>query len=199
MPPRRRGLLVGVAVAAVALVGVLLTVVLVASGGDDGSGPTASGRGDREISVAAGPAEVDGAAPDFTLPGLDGGTVALGDYAGRPVMVNFWASWCNPCRKEFPLFEDALARYRDDGLEIIGVTYNDIASDSRAFVAAQGADWVFAKDPDRRLAEAYGVRAIPQTFFIDADGRIVSRVFGITEAEDLDAEIRRILPARASR
>ena len=116
------------------------------------------------------------------------------DYAGKPVMVNFWASWCNPCRKEFPLFEEAQAEYAKQGLEIIGVSYNDIASDSRAFVASEGAKWVFARDPDGKLADAYGVRAIPQTFFIDGDGKIVSRLFGITSAENLDDEIQKILP-----
>jgi len=182
-------------VGVVVLVGVLLAVVLVASGGDDAA-DEAGGGGDRSTSVAAGPAEVGAPAPEFTLPGLDGGTVALDDYAGKPVMVNFWASWCTPCRKEFPLFEAAQEKYKAQGLEIIGVSYNDIAFDSRAFVESEGARWAFARDPDGRLAETYGVRAIPQTFFIDGDGKIVSRLFGITSAEDLDAEIKRILPKR---
>ncbi len=122
------------------------------------------------------------AAPDFVLPGLSGGDVALADFAGKPVVVNFWASWCHPCRKEFPLLKAARAKHARDGLEVIGVSYRDIASDGRAFVADQGADWAFARDPDGKLAAAYGVRAVPQTFFVDADGTIVSRVFGITSA-----------------
>ena len=182
----------------VLLVGVLLAVVLIASGGDDGSDAVKADGSGRATSVGAGPAEVGAAAPEFTLPGLDGGTVSLGDYAGKPVMVNFWASWCNPCRKEFPLFEEAQAEYAKQGLEIIGVSYNDIASDSRAFVASEGAKWVFARDPDGKLADAYGVRAIPQTFFIDGDGKIISRLFGITSAENLDDEIQKILPKSRS-
>jgi len=191
---------VGVAVVAVLAVAGLLALVLVLSGGDDGSGSvgTAAGQG-RPTAVDAGVAEVGAPAPGFTLPGLDGGTVALDDYAGAPVMVNFWASWCHPCRKEFPLFEAAQAKYARRGLEIVGVSFRDIPADSRAFVAEQGAQWHFARDPDGTLAETYGVRAVPQTFFIDADGTIVSRLFGITSAEDLDAEIRKILPPRTSR
>lgn len=176
-----------------------LVVVLVVADGDD-RGSVGDGRdGGRVTSVAAGPAEVGAPAPDFTLPGLDGGTVALSDYAGRPVVVNFWASWCNPCRKEFPLLDRARAEHADDGLEVVGVSYRDIAADGRAFAESQGADWPLARDPGGRLATAYGVRAIPQTFFVDADGTLVSRVFGITSAEDLEAEIAKILPAPAAR
>lgn len=186
-------------VVALGVVGVVvagLAVVLVTAGGDD-AGPAGSstGGGRRTVFVADGPAEVGRPAPAFALPGLDGGTVDLRDFAGRPVVVNFWASWCNPCRKEFPLLKAAIADHADDELAVIGVSYEDIASDGRAFVADQGADWAFARDPDGRLAGAYGVRAVPQTFFVDADGTLVSRIFGITSADDLDAEIRKILPA----
>lgn len=189
------------AVAAVLVVAGLLVVVLVAAGGrDDGpeAAPASRGGTGRATAVGAGPATVGEAAPAFTRPGLDGGTVALSDFAGKPVMVNFWASWCHPCRKEFPLFEAAREEYARRGLEIVGVSYKDIPADARAFVADQGATWTFARDPDGALADTYGVRAVPQTFFIDADGRIVSRLFGITSAKDLDAEIRKILPGKRS-
>ena len=187
-------------VGVVALVAAVLVVVLVASGGSDtDSGkPAAAARnaGVRSTVVEPGPAEVGAAAPGFVLPGLSGGDVGLADYAGKPVVVNFWASWCHPCRKEFPLLKAARAKHARDGLEIIGVSYRDIASDSRAFAADQGADWAFARDPDGKLATAYGVRAVTQTFFVAPDGTILSRVFGITSAKDLDAEIQKILPTK---
>ena len=173
----------------VALVAAVLVVVLSTSG-DDAVTPR---RGDAVPSfVGGGPAEVGRPAPDFALPGLSGGSVALAEFAGRPVVVNFWASWCHPCREEFPLLKAALEKHEADGLEVIGVSYRDIAGDGRAFAADQGADWWLARDPDLRLAGAYGVNRIPQTFFIDRDGTIVSRVFGITSAKDLEAEIAKI-------
>lgn len=180
----------------VLLVGAVTIAVLVASGGSD---ERASGdEADTEIFVASGPAEVGGEAPTFTLPALDAndGPVSLADSRGRPVVLNLWASWCNPCRKEFPLLKAARAKYAKAGLEIIGVSYRDIASDGRAFAESQGATWPLARDPGGDLAAAYGVRAIPQTFFIAPDGTIASRVFGITSAADLDAEIQQILPSK---
>lgn len=142
--------------------------------------------------VDPGPAEVGAPAPAFRLPGLRSGTVAL--PAGRPAVVNFWASWCNPCRKEFPLLARAQRRYADAGLEVIGVSYRDIAGDGRRYVAERDADWRFARDPDGRLAAAYGVRGVPQTFFVAADGTLVSRAFGITTWADLRAEVAKIVP-----
>lgn len=94
------------------------------------------------------------------------------------------------------MVESAEAKYVKQGLRIVGVSFRDIPADARSFVADQGADWTFARDPDGKLAAAYGVRAVPQTFFIDGDGTIVSHLYGITSAEDLDAEIRKILPAK---
>lgn len=179
------------AVGVVALVAVVLAAVLATA--DAGDGGPARRSGAAPSFVEAGPAEVGGAAPDFVLPGLGGGRVALADYAGQPVVLNLWASWCNPCREEFPLLGDARERHADDGLEVIGVSYRDIAGDGRAFAADQDARWPLARDPDGRLAEAYGVRAIPQTFFIARDGTIASRVFGITSAEDLETEIAEIV------
>lgn len=194
-------LLLAVAVAVVAVVLAVLAVVLVAAGGSgDGNdaAPARAGGSARATQVGSGPAEVGQPAPDFTLPGLDRGTVALSDFAGKPVLVNFWASWCHPCRKEFPLFADALTKHERAGLEIVGVSFEDIPSDGRAFVADQDATWSFARDPDGELATTYGVRGIPQTFFVDAEGTIVSRLFGISSKRDLEAEIRKILPEDAS-
>ena len=187
--------MLAIVVGVVVLVLGVLGVVLATTGGDDDLAAGEGGSGRRTF-VDAGPAEVGGKAPDFSLPGLDGGTVGLAEHAGAPVVVNFWASWCSPCRKEFPLLKAARAKHAADGLEVIGVSYRDIASDGRAFVAGEGADWAFARDPDGDLADAYGVRAVPQTFFIDAGGTIVSRVFGITSARDLESEIQKILPSR---
>jgi cytochrome c biogenesis protein CcmG/thiol:disulfide interchange protein DsbE len=134
-------------------------------------------------------------APDFDLPRLRGpGRVRLAALAGQPVIVNFWASYCFPCRKEFPLFREAQAKYREDGLAIVGITFRDLTDDARRFAKDQRATWDLVeggeKDP---VARAYGVRALPQTFFIDRDGVIEARYFGAPSGDTFDAEVRKII------
>jgi cytochrome c biogenesis protein CcmG/thiol:disulfide interchange protein DsbE len=131
-------------------------------------------------------------APQFRLRGLDGGCVDLADLRGHPVVINFWASWCFPCREEMPILRDAYAKYHDDGLEIVGIPYRDIDSDARAFAKQYGATWLLGRDVDSATADAYGVRPIPQSIFIRRDGTIASRLRGMTRAE-FHAELQRIL------
>jgi cytochrome c biogenesis protein CcmG/thiol:disulfide interchange protein DsbE len=138
-------------------------------------------------------AEPDEPAPDFTLPTLEEETVRLADLSGRPVVVNFWASWCNPCRQEFPLLAEALVEHEDDDLAVVGITFKDIESDSRAFAREVGATWPLAVDDNGGVAAAYGVRAIPQTFFVDRGGIIRARVFGFSSEEALEEPLRTIL------
>jgi len=169
---------------AVALTLLVASVLAACGASSDGTRRTTTG----------GTAEVGEPAPGFDLPALDGdGRVRLEDFAGRPVIVNFWASWCVPCRKEFPEFKDAQARYGDDGLEIIGITLMDLPRDARAFAEDQGATWTLADGGQGdRVGRAYGVRAIPQTFFVDRDGTIFSRYFGNPTADEFEAQIRKI-------
>jgi cytochrome c biogenesis protein CcmG, thiol:disulfide interchange protein DsbE len=144
--------------------------------------------------AATGGAEVGSPAPDFVLPALDGNReVRLADFRGRPVIVNFWASWCNPCRQEFPLLEQALREHRTQRLAVIGVTYQDIPSDSRAFVKQRSAGWPQGVDGGGAVANAFGVRAIPQSFFVRADGTIAARVFGFTSESALARPLAELL------
>jgi cytochrome c biogenesis protein CcmG/thiol:disulfide interchange protein DsbE len=187
-PARRRGwLLILAGVLVVGLVAGVLVAVLDRESESDGSTQ-------RGGVVAAGRAEVGSPAPDFVLPALDGdGEVRLSDFRGRPVIVNFWASWCNPCRDEFPLLKDALRDHRADDLAVLGVTYRDIPGDSRAFVKALNATWPQAVDDDRAVADAFGVRSIPITFFVRADGTIAARQFGFTSEAALADPIGKLL------
>jgi len=180
---------------------VAITVVIVTKSGDHGSPATSPNQNGMlsDLSAETGVARGD-TAPDFAISKLSGdGMVKLSDYRGRPVVVNFWASWCHPCRKEFPLLADARAKYKDDGLQIIGVSFRDIPPDARRFVKDQNAKWTFGRDDRGDLAKDYGVRAVPQTFFIDADGTVRERVFGITSAKDLDHTLEKILPKQSSK
>jgi cytochrome c biogenesis protein CcmG, thiol:disulfide interchange protein DsbE len=186
-PRRPRGwLLILAGVLTVGLVAGVLVAVL--GGGSDSSGTMRPG------SVSGAGAEVGSLAPDFQLPALDGhGNERLADYRGRPVIVNFWASWCNPCRKEFPLLKEALRDHRAQHLAVIGVTYQDIPSDSRTFVKQKAATWPQGVDDGGAVASAYGVRAIPQSFFIRADGTIAARVFGVTSESALAGPLAQLL------
>jgi cytochrome c biogenesis protein CcmG, thiol:disulfide interchange protein DsbE len=187
-PARGRGwLLILAGVLVVGLVAGVLVAVLDRESESNGSTQ-------RGGVVDAGGAEVGSPAPDFVLPALDGdGEVRLSDFRGRPVIVNFWASWCNPCRDEFPLLEEALRDHRADKLAVIGVTYRDIPADSRDFVEEMKATWPQAVDDDRVVADAFGVRSIPITFFVRADGTIAARQFGFTSEAALADPIGKLL------
>jgi cytochrome c biogenesis protein CcmG, thiol:disulfide interchange protein DsbE len=189
--PRRRGwLLILAGVLTVGLVAGVLVAVL--GDGSESSGTMRPG------SVTGAGGEVGSPVPDFELPALDGrGDVRLADYRGRPVIVNFWASWCNPCRQEFPLLQQALRDHGGERLAVIGVTYQDIASDSRTFVRQRRATWAQGVDDGGTVADAFGVRAIPQSFFVRADGTIAARIFGFTSEEALARPLNKLLGTAA--
>jgi cytochrome c biogenesis protein CcmG, thiol:disulfide interchange protein DsbE len=112
--------------------------------------------------------------------------VSLRQYAGRPVIVNFFASWCGPCQKETPL----LARFyhaRRGRVAIIGIDVNDSAAAAARFVRRAGSGYPIGADPTAATATGYGVVAIPQTFFLNAAHRIVKRSFGAVTQADLTA------------
>lgn len=139
-------------------------------------------------------AVVGAPAPAITLPTTDGGTFRLADLRGRPVVVNFFASWCRPCEKEMPVLE-ALAR--DGRVAVVGVTFRDSPGDARAFVRRLGVTFptLIDDDTESAVARAYGVRSPPMTYFIDADGRIASPpVYGGVRPADLRPGLARIAP-----
>ena len=139
------------------------------------------------------------AAPDFALPTLDGGrTVRLADLRGQVVVLNFWASWCAECRVEHPALQAAWDRFRDQGVVFLGVPFQDAPSASKAYAAAVGGDWPLLADPSSSTALAYGVYGVPETFFIDARGRVASKHVGPVSYEQLIDEVSRLLEERAS-
>jgi cytochrome c biogenesis protein CcmG/thiol:disulfide interchange protein DsbE len=185
LPSRRARLVVAIVAVVVVLTVVAVTVALVT--GDDGG---SSGVG-LAPGAEANSAGVGEPAPDFTLPGLDGGTVRLSDYRGTPVVLNFWASWCTPCRKEFPLFRETRAA-KDGKFAMVGVSTGDLRGDAEQFADEEHADWPNGFDADNSVALGYGVDPLPQTFFIRADGTVASHVVrGLNRAE-LRRELRKI-------
>jgi cytochrome c biogenesis protein CcmG, thiol:disulfide interchange protein DsbE len=133
-------------------------------------------------------------APNFTLPTLDGGTASLSDYRGRPVIVNFWASWCGPCRDEFPQFVEARADHAKDGLEILGLVHDDSVDAAKSFASANGATWPLLNDAQQQAWNAYQIKVgLPTTYFIDRDGIIRAVSLGPVTPTSLPIQLKTIL------
>ena len=110
-------------------------------------------------------------APDFELELLGGGTLSSDELLGRPVVLNFFASWCVPCREEAPLFEAVYQDYRDAGLQVIGVNIRDSEPDAMGFVEEFQISYPVVRDPQEILATDIGVLGLPETYFIDDNYR----------------------------
>lgn len=135
------------------------------------------------------------AAPPLAATALDGTPVDLAALRGRPVIVNFWSSWCVPCREEFPLFAAKLAELGPaDGLAMVGVLYKDEPEMAQLFLSEFGAAWPTADDPGGAIAKAYRVAAPPQTYFIDKDGILRGIQIGEVREEDFDTQYAKIRP-----
>ena len=172
---RRRAALLAVVVAAV------LAVVAV----------LATGLG-RDPSATASPL-VGRAAPDFTLGGLDGPAVTLRTLRGQVVVVNFWASWCAECHDEQQALDQTWQRYRDAGVVVLGVDFEDTTGGARDYVRQSGLTYPVVEDKDSRTALAYGIRGIPETFLVDRSGQIVDRIIGRVDATRLAGQLDSLL------
>jgi cytochrome c biogenesis protein CcmG, thiol:disulfide interchange protein DsbE len=136
-------------------------------------------------SAAPAGADSDPAAAAFSLDALghSGQHVALSDYAGKPLIVNFFASWCEPCKQETPLLAK-FYRAEHGKVALVGLDENDAVGNALSFTRAEGVGYPVGFDPEVTAASAYGVAGLPQTFFLNAQHRIVDRVFGaVTLAE----------------
>jgi cytochrome c biogenesis protein CcmG, thiol:disulfide interchange protein DsbE len=133
-------------------------------------------------------------APDFRLGGLGGGNpFRLSTLRGRVVVVNFWASWCAPCRTEHSDLQAIWDRYRTQGVVVVGISYQDSASNGLAFFRELGGDWPLLRDDGSRTALAYGVTGVPETFVIDGNGRVAAKYFGPVTYAELSDQIVTLL------
>ncbi len=134
-----------------------------------------------------------GVAPAFEFTTFSGEKMRLADLRGKGVVLNFWASWCVPCRTEAPLLEATWRRERANGIVFIGLDYLDQAYAAQAFLAEFGITYPTGPDLQSAAARRYGITGVPETFFIGPDGKIVSMVLApLTSASDLDQRINAI-------
>ena len=136
-------------------------------------------------------------APQFAMQLLDGGEFRLSDHEGRPLVINFWASWCPPCRQESPAFERQWRRYRDTGIQFVGVDIQDDVSDAEAYVREFGLTFPNGLDPDGKITIDYGVIGLPVTFFVGSSGIVEGRWVGAIPEEKLEEWVNTLVAASA--
>ena len=137
---------------------------------------------------------VNRAAPDFILTTFKGTTISLQDLRGKPVVINFWASWCPPCRIEAPLIERTWRAYKDRDLIFLGVNIQDRKADALNYIREFAITYPNGPDPTGEISIDYGVSGLPVTFFVSRDGEVVRRWVGAIEKSVLIGSIEEIMP-----
>lgn len=138
-------------------------------------------------------------APDFSLTSLDGSTLKLSSYKGKAVLLNFWATWCEPCKVEMPWFVDLQKKYGPQGLQILGVAMDDSgAKDISDFAKKMGVNYPIVIGKEAVGDEYGGLPYLPSTFYIDRDGKVVDRVFGLVSRSEIEGDIQKALGSQVA-
>jgi len=143
------------------------------------------------------PVTKSGPAPDFTLQSLDGSSIRLSDLKGKAVLLNFWATWCSPCKIEMPWFIELQKQYGAQGLQILGVAMDDSSKEDIAkFAKEMGVNYPVLLGKEA-VGDAYGgVPALPETFFIGRDGKIVDKIIGLKGKAEIEDSIKKALDTK---
>jgi peroxiredoxin len=160
--------------------------------------------GGQYAAIDIGPVEGSGGprvgqpAPDFVLPQLDGGVVRLSDLRGNVVLVNFWASWCTPCKREVPALVSVYERFQEQGFVVLGVDYQEPVDDVRGFVEEWGMSYPVLLDADAAVVRQYRLTGIPESYLIDQDGVLRERRIGEMKQEEIACMAEALLTDPAS-
>lgn len=175
------GLLIGLAIGFVVFVG------FPPAQGEEA--PTSGG-----ILTGPAPAPLAGApAPDFTLNDIHGNTVTLSRLQGSPILLNFWATWCGPCRIEMPAIEAAYQQYKADGFRVLAIDADESLADVAPFVEELNLTFDVLMDPGLKVTDLYRIRAYPSSFFVDRNGTIVLVHLGLMTETQLKQNLDKIL------
>jgi len=136
--------------------------------------------------------EVNSPAPDFNLQSVAGKTIKLSDLRRQPVLINFWATWCAPCRIEMPALQDRFEKYSEEGLAILAVDFNEPAEAVLAFGAEFGLTFDLLLDPGGKIQDLYRIRGYPTSFFIDRQGVIKVVHIGVMTEGQLDGYLAEV-------
>jgi cytochrome c biogenesis protein CcmG/thiol:disulfide interchange protein DsbE len=139
------------------------------------------------------PPQIGGPAPAFQITALDGGSMELGSQPGKVTVVNFFASWCVPCRQEATDLEETWREYQDRDVQFFGIAYKDAHSKAQSFLDEFGVSYPSAVDPGNSTARAYGVTGVPETFVVDRDGVLIRHFLGPITQSQLSIEIDKAL------
>jgi cytochrome c biogenesis protein CcmG, thiol:disulfide interchange protein DsbE len=180
----------------VVIMAIVVAIWWLESQNDSGVSPTGERYGPVELPAAlqtsglSVKAEEGAFAPDFLLERLVGAELQLSDLRGQAVVLNFWATWCAPCRQEIPQFVDAYERYRNEGLVVVGVNMQEGKSIVLPYAEDFGMEFPIAIDVDGEVGDAYRLLGLPVTYFIDRDGIVRSVFTGPFERTEGDTDVR---------
>jgi len=139
--------------------------------------------------------EVGNLAPDFQLQNLDGQAVSLGNLRGKPVLINFWATWCGPCRSEMPYIQEIYEEWSDKGLVLLAINIGESSSKVEEFRQSYNLSFTVLLDTKQNVAQKYNIQYIPTTFFVDKDGIIQDKVIGpFQNKTQIENRLSKIIP-----